>query len=181
MADRNRVRGDANFFNQQPHDLLAVGHLERVPSRPEPRSKVGQSVTQTQVARLIDGDSFERLPFCRDRLLLGAECRHPGAQLVQRHQLLLIRGDQPLNRLRHPRLLTRELVQTLAGGIALAGGLAPSRQLGFDEGGILKQAQYFAPHERIEVVFTNRWRGAHRAVRMLIAVTPQQRYTPRRR
>jgi hypothetical protein len=46
MADRNRVWSHANLFNQHPHDLLPIGHSERLGACAQAVAKFGQRFGQ---------------------------------------------------------------------------------------------------------------------------------------
>ena len=152
MADGQRVEPDPDFFDDEAHDLLSYADIERVRARAERGPELSQRFAQAQIARLVDGRELERLAFRREDVLLGPERRHPVAQLVERGQLVLVRGDQPLDAVRQPRQLTGELLDTLATGIRVPGGVEPAIQFGLDQGRILEEAQDLAPHERIELI-----------------------------
>jgi hypothetical protein len=81
---------------------------------------------------LIEGGRLDRLSLCGDGLVLGPQRGHPRPQFIERHQLLLIRGDQAVHRCRHAGALARELVEALAGRIRLPRRIPPPRQFRVD-------------------------------------------------
>ncbi len=172
MADCNRVVADPDFFDEQAHDFLPLRDIERLGARAQAGAELDERVTQAQIAGLIDGSRFDGLPLQRDRLLLGAKRRHPRPQVVQGHQVLLVRGDQAVHGRGHADLLTCEVVEALPRGIRLPRRVPPSRQFGLDDRGILEEPQHLAPHERIQVILPRGRRRAHGTVRMLPAVAP---------
>ena len=79
MTDGNAVRPDPDFSDEGAHDLLPLRDVEGLGPRAQARAEFGERITQTQIARLIDGGRLDRLVLRREGLLLCAERRHPGA------------------------------------------------------------------------------------------------------
>jgi hypothetical protein len=132
MADGNRVSANPDFFDQQAHDFLLLRDVEGLGTRAQAGPEVGQRFSQAEVESLIDGGRLDRLPFCGDRLVLGPERRHSRARFIERHQLLLVRGDEAVHRRRHAGLLLREVVEALARGIRLPRRVPPPLQFRLD-------------------------------------------------
>jgi hypothetical protein len=172
MADRNAVGTDSDFFDQQAYDFLPLRDLEGLGAGAQSSPELGEGLTQPQITGLVDGGRLDCLPLGGDGVPLPTECWHPGAQFFECHQLLLVGRNQPIQGVRDADLLTPELVNSLSPGIGLPRRFAPSREFGFDECRILEEPQHLAPHERIEMVFSNRGRIADGAVRVLIPLAP---------
>ena len=70
MADGNGVGPDANFGDQETHDGLPLGDVERLAVRAQAGTEVGERLREPQIAGLIDGRRLEGLDLGGDRLLL---------------------------------------------------------------------------------------------------------------
>jgi hypothetical protein len=77
MTDGDAVRTDPDFSDERAHDFLPLGDVERLGTRAQAGAEFGERVTQAQITGLIDGGRLVGLLFHRDRLLLGAQRRHP--------------------------------------------------------------------------------------------------------
>ncbi len=163
VADGQRVETDADLFDDESHDLLSRADIERVRSRAERGPEIGQGVAEAQIARLVGGRERQRLQRRGEDLLLVPERRHPCAQVVERDQLLLVGGDQPLHAIAQPSLLAGEVLDVLAAGIGLPGRVEPTIEFDLDEGRVVEQANDLVPHERIQLVLrTTRARTSRR-------------------
>jgi hypothetical protein len=138
MADGNAVRTDAEFFDQQSHDLLPIRDLQGVGMCAQTPAEVGQGFTNTKVVGLIGGGRGQPLNLGGDRLLLFPEYGHPVAQFVQREELTLIGRDQALHTLCEPDLLPCQFLGPLPRGIRPLGRVPAALEFGFDEGRIVE-------------------------------------------
>ena len=170
MTDGNAVGPDANFSDKRADNLLPLRDAEGLGPRAQTGAEFGQRVGQAEIPGLIHGGRVDRLALRREGLLLRAKGRHAGPQVLQRHQLLLVGGDEAIHGRRHPDLLPRELVDPLPCGISLPRRVAPSREFRFDERRILEEPQHLPPHERIEIGLPRDGSRADRAVRVLVAL-----------
>lgn len=157
MANRDGFAAHEDLLHQYPQDLLTLGHIQRVRSRPQPCTEIGKCFNQPQVLRLIGGSRLQRLQFGLNRVVLLAELRHAAAQLFQAHQAFLIGDQQPVHALGQPCVISVQLVFALFQGVGILGRFQPAVQFLLDDGGIFQQPQELVPDHRIQIVLAH-WR-----------------------
>jgi hypothetical protein len=61
MSRRDRVSVDENLLYQEPKDLLALSHIQRISAQAQLPAKSGQVFGQLQVVGLVDRGHFQGL------------------------------------------------------------------------------------------------------------------------
>jgi hypothetical protein len=97
MADGDGVVTYHDLVHDEPEDFLALPDVQRLGADAEACPEIGKRLDQAQVPRLIGRGRGERSQFGLDTLLPFSELRDPAAQLLQRHQALLIRRHQTVD------------------------------------------------------------------------------------
>ena len=118
----------------------------------EPFEGVGELEVGLGVVQL----GVERVELGLEGGLALAQCRHPGAQLVERDQLFLVGLDQSLDRGGGAGEVALERFAAAGGGVLAPQRLEAPVDLGADERGVLEQLADLAPDERVELVGADR-------------------------
>jgi len=155
VSDGDCFPAHEDLFHQQSHDLLLLGHVQRVCPRPQPCAEIGKRLDQPQILGLIADRRFQRLQFGLNGLVLLAKLRHSGAQLVQTHQAFLVGNQQAVHALRQPSMIPAQLLLPLFQRIGTPGRFQPAVQLLLHDPGIFQQPHDFGPDDSIELVLTN--------------------------
>ena len=152
VADDDGVVGHQNFLDQQANDALALMDVERLGPRAQAVEEGGQTLGQAQGGRALGGLIGDGAQLRGRPLLAAAQVRQTAAQFLQREQVFLIGGHQPLHGL--ARLHTLALQRLLAppGWLRGVGGGQASIQLGGDQGRVLQEPDDLGPHDLIEQV-----------------------------
>jgi len=103
MANDDRVVADQNLLYQQADDPLTFENVECFGRGAQATEERRQCLCQAQIGGAILLLRSDRLQFGMHGPFPLAQLRQPASQLVQRQQILLIRGHQPLDALAHPR------------------------------------------------------------------------------
>jgi retron-type reverse transcriptase len=188
VADDDRVVIDQHLLDDQPHDALTFDHVEGLGGHAHPRQKRRECLCETEIrcplARLI-----------RDRLQLGAQCLfalaqewHPLAQLLQRQQVFLIRGQHALDALPDTEQIAVQRLLALPCRVGGASHGKPAIQFLLNQRGTLEQPNDLRPDDLIQEVLAHgsavaAW-SAEMAPRIranTAIVVDQARARPRRR
>ena len=152
MTDDDRVIADKHLLDDQAHDALALEDVQRVGGHTQPREERRERLREAQVRRALSGLFGEGVQLGAQRLLALAKGWHALAQLLQRQELLLIGGEQPLDALAHAHQLTLHRLLTLFRRVGRARGRESAIKLLFDQRGILEQPNHLGPHDLIQQV-----------------------------
>jgi hypothetical protein len=96
MPDGNSVSAHQNFLDQEPQNFLSLRQFHGFGLRLEALAELRQCMREPQISRLIRSGQFHGGQFGLYRLLLLSQLRHASPQLRERHQALLVCGQQAL-------------------------------------------------------------------------------------
>ena len=173
MADHDFIFADEDLLDQQPHDFLAIADVDGFRRRAEPGQKrserLGKAKRGGTVTRLIGN----RLQLGTKGLFTLAQRRAALTQLIERDELFLECGDQPVETLRRANEFTLQRIDTAFGWIRVTRHLQATIEFGLDETAILDELDDLAPHNRIEKVLADRSIVADRSTKAPPAVGTQ--------
>ena len=152
VSDHDRVVVDEHFFHDETDDTLSLKDVQRIGRLVQPREKGRERLCQAQIRRAISGLVGDRLQLRAQRLLALAQPRHPLPQLLKRHEILLIGGEQPLDALANAYQIQLHRLLACLRRVGRASGGKPPIKLLLNQQGILEQPHDLGPHDLIQQV-----------------------------
>ena len=170
MTDGHRVLADPHFANEQAHDALTFNDGQGPRGFAHARQESLDGCGQRKPGLTIQLRGSQGVEFGQDRALPGLYRDVPLAQLVERHEALLVGVEQAA----HSGLIAGRLgAQGRRAAIVrcgVVGGRDPAVDFGPDELRVLEQGEHFPPHRGVELVGADRRIVADGALRPTPAV-----------
>ena len=94
MSDHDSLGVHEHLFHEQAHDSLSFLDRGGFGAVPETAKELLEVLRQCKVRLLVEGFCLQCVELGAKRGLLLAKVGHAGAQLFERHQLLLVRFHQ---------------------------------------------------------------------------------------
>lgn len=156
MADDHALWSQADLPHDQSNDLLSFVDRRTVDLLTESGEEALEVLGQGQVGLVVKELRVERVELRAQRRLLPAQLGHPGSELVEGKQTLLVGLEEP----GHGRARAGELeLETVALSLGRVGGpqlrQAPI-QLGGDQGPVGQQGCHVSPDQVVELVLADR-------------------------
>ena len=103
MANGDGVVSNQDVFHNEPDDSLTLNDAQRISSPVQAVEKRGDGLREAKEGRPIVGLVSDCLQFDAERLFALAQRRHTLAQLLDRHERLLVGAEKPFDALANMR------------------------------------------------------------------------------
>jgi hypothetical protein len=155
------VAADQHLAHDESQDPLLLFGVQLVETVAQAGEEAFEGVGELEVGLGVMEVGVERVELGLESGLAFAQRGHPGAQLVEREQLLLVGLDQPLDRAGGAGEVALERLAAASGWVLGAQCVEAAVDLRPDERGVLEQPPDLAPDERLQLVGTDRAALAH--------------------
>jgi hypothetical protein len=94
VADHDLVGTDQDVSHDEAQDTLAIRQRRGLGGVAKPAKEALQALGQGEIARPVEQLSIESVELRPQARLPRAQVGHPGAELLEREQILLVGGDE---------------------------------------------------------------------------------------
>ena len=163
MTNDDGVVTDEHLLDDEAHDALAFGDLERVGRGTQAGEEGRERIREAQECSAIIGLVGNRLQLGAQLLFALPQRWHALAQLLKRQELFLISGEQPLDTLASPCQFPLQRLFALLGRIGIARCGEPAIEFLLDQRRIFEKPNDLGPDDAIQKILARRSVIAQRA------------------
>ena len=170
VPNRDGIVPHSDLFDRKLHDATILCDVERLGIFFQTFPERGQDLGQPERAGLVHRHGVQVLDFALDGLVSNLQCRHAAAQLLERHQPLLIGGQKAFHAVSEPGLFLLQGLKTPLARVRLVRRLPSPLQLVFDQGRVVQETENLLPDDRVERVLPEGFLVAKRRSSVAIGV-----------
>jgi hypothetical protein len=150
------VVADEYFADDESQDALLFFDGQLVQTVAEAGEESFEGVREFEVGLGVVQLGVERVELGAERALALAQRGHPGAELIERDQLLLVCLDQPVDRAGGAGEVPLECLTAACGWVLGPHDLEAAVDLGSDERWVLEHLSDLRPDELVELISADR-------------------------